>query len=497
MNWRPALYSAVKILLTVFAESVLVYFAQRHPALITPILLMVGAIAIVPASIFVFDGITYVSRYEQVRQLIEAYVVPWQQYLVATMLLCIKKTLISKHYESKQSLADIVQFLDTTDRTRYLRGVLSMPSLRFLESGTTGMMVLKRWIRKCRVDRLRSKIEVLKALSSMQVPSREKELCSYILKVGKRIVPNFDRVESEIAEKLNQTTDDVSLLGIDDREYHAVVQDIKPPQKCELEIWNCLIPQHHPPMTSRELKKRISWGIFWQVFPLLGLIVFLAVAAIRMVLTVSWSSSLIMDIVYALMVVACVFGLSTPLLILMARTIKNYRSLEPLLKDKILFTRGDLARGSAEILKHGLDRLELPDLVNFPDGKITLRNFVYRCACAFVPDVSRKRAIVWFPTSHKITTTREEFFHSKPDATLAAFGTVLDSKNSITRDELTELSSRITTLCEGRVDHELQSQNVEKLAWLYSNVLRVREFDQIEAARVGRLASYMTSDRVR
>jgi hypothetical protein len=97
--------------------------------------------------------------------------------------------------------------------------------------------------------------------------------------------------------------------------------------------------------------------------------------------------------------------------------------------------------------------------------------------------------MIWFPTSHAIVTPSQEFLHCKADVAKAASGTDLVAKDSITRKELVDLSSQIVNLCEEGECQKHESDDLEKLAWLFANALRVGEFDRIKIVRVGRLAS--------
>jgi hypothetical protein len=110
---------------------------------------LIAAIGILPLTVFLFDLITYRFGDEKIRQLTELYVEPWQRYLVVNVLLIKKKALASDFWEARQHVRDLIEFLESTNDTKYLRNVLTMPSLRFLEGRSTGLMLLKHthWIR--------------------------------------------------------------------------------------------------------------------------------------------------------------------------------------------------------------------------------------------------------------------------------------------------------------------------------------------------------------
>jgi len=488
------------ILLPPLFGAIVSYYILPRVGLITPFLPLLAGIAILPLSVILFDIITYFSSEEQIRQLTNTYVKPWQRYVVVSVLLGMKEVLVCNYYEAKNRLTDLAQFLETTNNTRYLRDVLTIPSLRFLKRRDTGIVFLKRTrlLRKCRLDSLGRKIKIVRKLTVMLTVGREREVASDVEQIAKSIVPDYQKVKGEIAEELgiNETLDETSLLAIDNKEYLGLLEDVKPPEELELQIWSILIPERTRAITPRGLKHLILYNAVVWVFILAMMIGFL-ILMMSNAFPFFWESATLTDRLFLLTSVTLLLVSIVLESMIIVPFVTSYRSLDGVLKDRAIFTKQDLARASLRILSDGLKRLRLPDAIDFPDRSVSPAEFVYRCACAFLPKRphSVRKGLMRFRTSHTIGILRHEFLHTASRIDAAMSESQLTGSRNMTWTELADLSLQITNLCEGPLPNKPQALNVgqKTLVWLYANALRIKRFNQIEIADVGRLPSYTTT----
>ena len=135
--------------------------------------------------------------------------------------------------------------------------------------------------------------------------------------------------------------------------------------------------------------------------------------------------------------------------------------------------------------------------VDFCGKNVDLSNFVYRCACAFLPrQYPRAKSIVFRHNPHVIEVNLEEFFHAKANVGPCLLPRESVCRQEISQKELEELSLMVVRSCESERQGGIVSEDIQcTLAWAYANALRVTQFENIEMARVGMLPSYRAPRR--
>jgi hypothetical protein len=442
---------------------------------------------------FSFGDLVAIHGDERIQYFTRSYVEPWQTYFVVKILLTVKETLNSHHESARQHLKDLIEFLETTKNTWYLQRILKMPSLTYLTKGRTSITVLKFRLSKCNVDSLSSKIRTLRRLESILTPNREAEVSSYIANVAESVV-RYQKLKLGIAKSLfsEKASDEDLSFGVGRDQYIDLLRDTRSPQDLELELWNSLVPFPREQMTVRELRKKALLAIIING-GLLGLwALFTVVLTVQVAIqsTYSLSNILIAGFAAAMSVLA-----TLSFVIVIVPSIGSYLSLERVLHGSVVFTAHDLDSASAQIIRGGLDNQGVSNAVIFGGEKIDRWDFIYRCACTFLPKrVFRFVPILAFPTSHAIRIQSRTFFHCRSNVLRPSFQVDLSPRQCISVKALLELSSRVVNLSETQsVCGVMDGGAEERLAWLYSNAVRIRRsFDKIEVAEVGRLAAHST-----
>ena len=477
--------AALTIIITVYGLP----YAAPYLGVITSFLIICFVISLY-LGLVLFGELTLIfSDTGNIEYYINTYVIPWQKEFVTRISLTNKELLNARFDKAKDHLESVIRFLETTDNTKYLRGILVMPSLR-----ANSIFVLKHWLRKCNLDMLSSKIKILKHLELMMTAGREREISAYIADIADSIVP-YRRVCRGLAKlkSVDGGFEEILPLGIEDGTCLDVSQDIASVHRWEMEIWNSRIPARSEEMTrgrlGREALRAIMLAGIFLVLSILVLAV-LAYFALKAV-AVRIDFLIYMGTMTAFLAALMVMAVRSVLL-----GAKNYPALAKLLESRTVFALGDIRRASARIIEDGLDTRRLSKVVSFDGKNVSAWDFVCCCASASLKTRQYRmlEPLVWFPTNHSVRVRSEHYFCFRAPVSTGPFHADLEKKRYLTRPEFVNLSSRIVNMREREVQNVAgDERQVKRLLWLYSNALRIGlyEFDRIEVANVGRLPCYL------
>jgi hypothetical protein len=431
---------------------------------------------------------------EQVTLFTNRYVKPWQRSFALKTLLVLKQIRADGKFEETMRYLDaLLEFLDRTDATRYLRDTLTMPSASFAKTGDTQIGPLRSSIRKCDLRSLRTVTDGLKDLKSRIVSGAEKEVRANIESLVGTIM-GFQEVNEEIREDLHvDDTVDLSLLvDTGSQQWPLLSRDIKTPEEWELEIWERLTPASGDKVTVAELKRDALLQVaFFVLF--LGLMMTVPIVVVALQFRYFLASPSIYTVLLLLMMALIVIYAAWMLRTTMPTCVRNYRALDAKLKGRVIFTEGDLERACLQTIRDGMGRTELPTALSFGSAKIEATDFIYRCACAFVTTQSDRKPepIIDFPSPTTLAISTQHFFHVRAHVQSPFAMPIPAPSARLSAEQFSALSSQIISQCESRsLEAAVDKKTEDTLVWLYSNAVRVVPFDELEIAEVGRLPSY-------
>lgn len=455
-------------------------------------------------SLYFGAGLIYFfSDHKRIRELANSYVIPWQQYLVVKTLLVKSNAFSSNLKMVRQHIKDLIQFLDATNRTMYLRRVLTMPTPSYVSKGEYHPL-LRYILRTARLDSLSSMIRALEYLNLKVIRTRENEVASRLTNIIARILPNFDKIRREIAEKLLRTEDleEVLLFGIDEGEYRQFTEHIGSPAENELQIWKNSITEapYEVMLTEKKLKRKALLYISMPEM-MLGLPAVLAIGFALRVFT-SRSFALAYSPIegafyvfgFTLLMGFCIVTSA----IIAPKSVGNYLKIGQFTKGRVVFTRTGIEACAIDITTSSFDQEELPDSIRFGEHEIDLKNFLYRCACVFIPEEPLRAGepLVSMPTSHMLRIGAEKFHCSEARVETCSLPSSIFEKRFLTRQELVELSDHIASSFERHEGDLRTDKNVKKIIWLYLNALRLDRFEEIELSEVGTLPLYKPAEDI-
>jgi len=457
------------------------------------------AFGLVVLFLVLMEPLMIVSERRGIRLLAETCVLPWLRYFTVKILLVIRQTMNSKYGEARKQLEELVNFLESTVRTKYLLAALRVPTpshLRLGERYILGGSLLEH----IRSKSLQSEIDALKGIGSIIIKGRENDVRTSIENVAGRIV-RYGQLRDGIAKSLDisEPHDEVLFYGTTKERYLDLIKDVKSPEQYEIELWASLVPNKPIPIGQKQLKKNVivpaSFYSFILVFGtyMIGHVTvdLLTSPPVRFALAASRESA----VVFLVMLI----GISILLLYLgisLVKTTRNYLLIGKILKHHAIYTYSDLEASSLGIIKKGLQELGLGDQVCFKGKSIPLPDFIYRSACVFLPENSpRPKPIVFFPNLHTIAIESGVFYHSLEAVASTSLPAQLPGiRQCITEKDLCQLSQKLVESFESLSYATSADRVIEtNLAWLYANAIRLKQFDQIELAEVGRLPSYRLS----
>jgi len=503
----PKFRSIVNFILSLGLVSGIVHFLmQTYLPTLYPyfgsLWLIIGSALILVSTVIAFDAIQYLSERHEIRNVMTTYVEPWKRYVLVKTLLIRKNAWIPDFSKTRTHMEDIIQFLEATNSTRYLSRVLVKPT-SFLKAGE--FFFIKNLLKTARLDSLSSTVNALKSIVLNMTLGREKEVASHFVRIARRLLPDIEKMKRKLARDLSvgEDLEEILLFGVGEQQYLDLLRSTKTPQKCELELWQTHVTLEYgkAPITEKGLKRMAIGSIlsFGTGLPIISS-VFIGHGIVMVTSPMLISSS------YSLLEGSLIFAIDVTMPILLSwvtfdfvgKGLRNYLSLSGLLKGQAIFTPVDLKMSSIDIVKEGMDKQKLGEDVGFREGRISLASFVYRCACAFLPEPHRKTfPIVSFPTAHavEILGLGMRIYHSKASVEPRSLPTDIINKGFISREELARLSLQIIDSFERQISNAVEDKSLQdKLVWIYSNVLRVQEFDQMEVSNIGILPSYRLSD---
>jgi len=457
-------------------------------------------VSFLPLFFLLMDAAQYLGQHKMIKFLNNEYVLPWHRYFAVKILLAIRETLNSDLSKAKQHLLDVARFLEETETTRYLRKILTAPTPGSL-TGRETFAILNHVLGRTWLDDLPDKINALRNISYGLAPGREREASQHIENISKSIV-DYEKIKQTLAKELGmrETSDEVLMFGVDPQRYQGLVAGVRSPWNSEVDIWASLIPEKHQEVTQKELKKKalpaIIMSDFIFVIPILVTMAMYStfVVLLGMLLPSAPSVSPAIIVIAVLAIVLAIYGrILVPQII---KEIRGYLSLNQTPGDHLIYTLPDLQLSSLQILRDGLKTSHLKN-VDFCGKNVDLSNFVYRCACAFLPrQYPRAKSIVFRHNPHVIEVNLEEFFHAKANVGPCLLPRESVCRQEISQKELEELSLMVVRSCESERQGGIVSEDIQcTLAWAYANALRVTQFENIEMARVGMLPSYRAPRR--
>ena len=485
-NMRLVLTAIVSSFCSVITNYYLHPYLQ-YLGLILPLVALACFLVVIT---FISEAISFFAESKQRRTIKNAYVMPWLRYLTVKILLTLKETLNSRYSSAIRHLEDVAAMLEITEKTAYLRHFLTLPTSRFF--------LLRHFLRTVRTDHITSDAKALRTVASMTSLGREKDISSYIENIIRDVI-DYDKLRKDVARDLGfgSVSNEILFFGVDDQKYLELVTDAKSTQDYELELWKDSVDRirFQVILKDKELKKR-AW-LYTLMFGFTIEFALLTATASAVRFAIFPVSAIEIPV---MVVISVVSGLSFVWYsyTIMWRTLRNCLMLKRFVNGRVIFPRFGLEATAIEVTRQGFTQKRLGKVACIDSQEISLVDFLYRCACTFLPKQSPKvrRHFVSFPNSHTVEIGPEKFYCSEtkidkylelPDAAQGRY---------LTKQQFVDLSVDIVRSCESHKGNHVESESLQRLTWLYANAIRLGEFEQIEIANVGEFPSYRSSQAI-